>query len=454
MAGGITTMKTGREIALYVLREVDEKESYANIALSHALEQYRPVPQERRLATELVYGTIKAQNTLDWVIGQFASRPLNKMTVWVRNVLRMGVYQLLYLERIPPSAACNEAVNLAKRYGHMGTAKFVNGILRSIARGKDALQFPDIHASPVQHIALEFSHPEWLVERWIARLGIEETIALCRSNNETPRLSVRTNTLKTTRDTLKEELEKEGLNVEESVWTPEGLLLEGFSALGQLCALQQGHFQVQDESSMLVAHVLNPQPGEFIIDACGAPGGKTTHFAQKMQNRGRILSTDIHAHKLKLTQENCQRLGIGIVETQAMDARELHRSFSEQADRVLVDAPCSGLGVLRRKPDSRWRKCPEMLLELPKLQTEILTSAAQCVKPGGVLIYSTCTTEPEENDAVVKSFLLQHEEFVLEHAGHLLPVPRPAQMVQLYPHKDKVDGFFIARMKKAGAARG
>jgi 16S rRNA (cytosine967-C5)-methyltransferase len=450
----MTTMKTGREIALYVLREVDEKESYANIALSHALEKYHPAPQERRLATELIYGTIKAQNTLDWVIGQFASRPLSKMTVWVRNVLRMGVYQLLYLERIPPSAACNEAVNLTKKYGHIGTAKFVNGILRSIVRGKDALQFPDIHTNPVQHIALKFSHPEWLVSRWIARLGVEETIALCSTNNETPRLSARTNTLKTTRDKLKEELEKEGLSVEESVWAPEGLLLEGFSALGQLGALQQGLFQVQDESSMLVAHVLNPQPGEFIIDACGAPGGKTTHFAQKMQNRGRILSTDIHAHKLKLTLENCQRLGISIVETQAMDARELHIHFSEQADRVLVDAPCSGLGVLRRKPDARWRKCLEMLTELPKLQTEILISAAQCVKPGGVLVYSTCTTELEENDAVVESFLIQHPEFVLEHAGHLLPTPRTEQMVQLYPHKDKVDGFFIARMKKAGATRG
>jgi len=444
-------MKTAREIALSVLKEVDEKDAYANIALSHALEQYRPAPQERRLATELVYGTIKAKNTLDWVIGQHASRSLDKMTVWVRNVLRMGAYQLLYLDRIPPSAACNEAVNLTKRYGHMGTAKFVNGILRAIARSKEQIQFPDIASDPVEHIALRFSHPAWLVQRWIARFGVEETIQLCKKNNETPNMSVRTNLLKGTRQELKQQLEADGLTVEESRWAPEGLLIEGFSALGQLDALRQGLFQVQDESSMLVAHVLDPQPGEFIIDACGAPGGKTTHIAQRMGNQGRVLSTDVHAHKLKLTAENCERLGIDIVEAKTMDARFMHELYAGQAERVLVDAPCSGLGVLRRKPDSRWRKCPEMLVELPNLQLAILESAAQCVKPAGILVYSTCTIEPEENEEVIKRFLSGHPEFILEHAGKLLPEPHPAEMVQLYPHRDNVDGFFIARMRKVGA---
>jgi 16S rRNA (cytosine967-C5)-methyltransferase len=445
-------MKTAREIALNVLKEVDEKDAYANIALSHALEQYRPSPQERRLATELVYGTIKAKNTLDWVIGQYASRSLDKMTVWVRNILRMGAYQLLYLERIPASAACNEAVNLTKRYGHMGTAKFVNGILRAIARSKEQIEFPDIASDPAEHIALRFSHPAWLVRRWLTRFRVEETIELCRKNNETPNMSIRANLLKITRQELQHQLEADGLTVEVSGWAPEGLLIDGFSALGQLDALRQGLFQVQDESSMLVAHVLDPQPGEFIIDACGAPGGKTTHIAQKMGNQGRVLSTDIHAHKLKLTAENCGRLGIDIVETKTTDARYLHEAYFEQADRVLVDAPCSGLGVLRRKPDSRWRKCPEMLIELPELQMDILKSAAQCVKPGGILVYSTCTIEPEENEAVIRRFLSGHPEFALEHAGLLLPEPRPEEMVQLYPHRDNVDGFFIVRLRKVGVA--
>lgn len=443
-------MKTGREIALQILKEVDEKDAYANLALSHLLEQERPAPQERRFATELVYGTIKARNTVDWVIGKFANRPLAKMTVWVRNILRLGAYQLLFMERIPPSAACNEAVNLTKRYGHQGTAKFVNGILRAIARQKDELSFPDLQDDPVGHIALRFSHPDWIVKRWLARFGPEETISLCKKNNETPALSVRTNTLKTTRTALKQSLTEEGVQASDSRWAPEGLILEGFSALGQLAALREGLCQVQDESSMLVAHVLDPQPGEFIIDACGAPGGKTTHIAQKMQNRGRILSIDIHGHKLRLTMENCRRLGINIVETAAMDARFLHEQFSLQADRVLVDAPCSGLGVLRRKPDARWRKCPEMLEELSGLQREILASAAQCVKPGGVLVYSTCTIEPEENQDVVRDFLAAHGDFSLEEAGRFLPEASTAEMVQLYPHRDDVDGFFIARMRRAG----
>jgi 16S rRNA (cytosine967-C5)-methyltransferase len=362
----------------------------------------------------------------------------------------MGAYQLLYLDRIPPSAACNEAVNLTKRYGHMGTAKFVNGILRAIARSKDQIEFPDIVSDPVEHIALRFSHPAWLVRRWIARFGVEETIQLCKKNNETPNMSVRANLLKTTRQELQQQLEADGLTVEASRWAPEGLLIDGFSALGQLDALRQGLFQVQDESSMLVAHVLDPQPGEFVIDACGAPGGKTTHIAQKMGNQGRVLSTDIHTHKLKLTAENCGRLGIDIVETKTMDARFMHEIYFEQAERVLVDAPCSGLGVLRRKPDSRWRKCPEMLVELPNLQTAILESAAQCVKPAGILVYSTCTIEPEENEAVIRRFLSGHPEYTLEHAGLLLPEPRPEEMVQLYPHRDNVDGFFIARLRKVG----
>lgn len=441
-------MKTGREIALQVLKEVDENGAYANIALSHILEQYRPAPLERRFITELVYGTIKARNTLDWIIEKFSNRPLAKMTVWVRNVLRMGVYQLLYLERVPPSAACNEAVNLTKRYGHQGTAKFVNGVLRTVARQKTDIRFPVLEEDPVQHIALQFSHPAWMVERWLARFGSEETMRVCQANNETPPLSVRTNTLKITRAELRDKLEKEGLLVEESHWAPEGLILDGFSALGQLAALQEGLFQVQDESSMLVAHVLDPQPGEFIIDACGAPGGKTTHIAQKMNNEGRIFSLDIHAHKLRLIGENCQRLGVDIVETKAMDARCMHEHIHGQADRVLVDAPCSGLGVLRRKPDARWRKTPEMIRELPKLQQEILTSAAQCVKPGGILVYSTCTIEAEENENVIRCFLEGNPAFSLEPAGKFLPVARQEEMVQLFPQRDGIDGFFIARMKR------
>ena len=218
--------------------------------------------------------------------------------------------------------------------------------------------------------------------------------------------------------------------------------------MARLNSLKEGLFQVQDESSMLVAHVVGPQSGEFVIDACGAPGGKSTHLAALMGNKGRVLSTDLYEHKLKLTAENAARLGLNIIETKVFDATKLDTVYAGQADRVLVDAPCSGLGVLRRKPDSRWRKSESMLRDLPVLQADILASAAACVKPGGVLVYSTCTTEPEENEAVVRAFLASRDDFALVSAGALLPVPQADEMVQLWTHTDDVDGFFIARMER------
>jgi 16S rRNA (cytosine967-C5)-methyltransferase len=271
---------------------------------------------------------------------------------------------------------------------------------------------------------------------------------LCRINNTTPPLSLRTNTLKISREELVKHLESEAVIGEPSLWTPEGILCTSYPALSTLRSLEQGLFQVQDESSMLVAHVLGPRPGEFVIDACAAPGGKSTHIAALMQNEGKVLATDIHDHKLAITLDNARRLGIDIIETRQLDATELHKFYQEKADRVLVDAPCSGLGVLRRKADARWRKNPGMLKELPKLQRSILHSAANCVKPGGILVYSTCTTEPEENNDVVTDFLESRPDFTLECAGEHLPVKRSEEMVQLWPHLDHVDGFFITRMRR------
>jgi 16S rRNA (cytosine967-C5)-methyltransferase len=358
----------------------------------------------------------------------------------------MGIYQVFFLSRVPPSAACNQAVELAKRYGHIGTVKFVNAVLRSAARNPEKAEYPDVNDQPALYLALKYFHPKWLVSRWLKRFSFAECESLCQANNATPPLSLRTNTLKTGRDELMKRLADEAVDAEPSDWTPEGIVCRNFPALATLNTLREGLFQVQDESSMLVAHVLAPQPGEFIIDACGAPGGKSTHIAALMGNRGRIVSVDLYDHKLKLTAENASRLGITIIETKEYDAARLDSLFAGQADRVLVDAPCSGLGVLRRKPDSRWRKNETMLRDLPKLQEAILASAANCVKPGGVLVYSTCTTEPEENQQVVEAFLASHADFSLEITGAFLPVKRNDKMVQLWPHHDGVDGFFITRM--------
>ena len=442
-----------REVALTVINEVEVNGAYANIALAREINrrtsQGQLSDQDRRFITELVYGTVKAGATLDWMLGLYLSRPLTKVAPVIKNILRLGLYQLFFLDKIPPSAACNQAVELAKKYGHAGTVKFVNGVLRSAARTPEKVVYPDLSKEPIQHLALKYFHPAWLIERWVSRLGIFACEALCRCNNTTPPLSLRTNTLHINRSDLLKRLAEEGVTCEPSVWSPEGIICSGHPALGTLKSLQAGLCQVQDESSMLVAHILGPRPGEFIIDACGAPGGKSTHIAALLGNTGQVLSTDIYEHKLDITRENASRLSLDNIKTQALDAVNLGSMFPQQADRVLVDAPCSGLGVLRRKPDSRWRKSAAMLKDLPKLQTAILNSAAECVKPGGVLVYSTCTTEPEENQEVVQAFLDSHPEFSLNQTGQYLPgQKRPESMLQLWPHTDGVDGFFIARLSR------
>lgn len=438
-----------REVALKIINEVTTNDAYANIALARELNRQQLSDQDRRFVTELVYGTIKAGKTLDFIISQYINRPLHKVSPIIQDILRLGAYQIFFLSKIPVSAACNQAVELTKKYGHAGTVKFVNAVLRSAARNPAKVVYPDVESNPVGFLSLKYMHPEWIVARWLKRFGLEETEALCQINNLTPPLSVRTNTLKITRDNLLKDLKEEQVVCEASNLTPEGIICHEFPSLGSLSSLKEGLFQVQDESSMLVAHILNPQPGEFVIDACGAPGGKSTHIAALMKNMGQVVSTDIHEHKLQITCANAERLGISIIETHVIDATTIGSQYSLKADRVLVDAPCSGLGVLRRKPDSRWRKKQSMLKDLPNLQRAILSSAADCVKPGGILVYSTCTTEPEENQDVVNHFLTQRTDFMLDDLSEYIPgVKQSSKMIQLLPHINKVDGFFIARMVK------
>ena len=442
-------MDKAREAALKIINAVHEKGAYANVALVQGLRRQELSDVDRRFVTELVYGTVKAGATLDWILRRYVNRPIKKIPPMIADILRLGLYQLLFMDRIPASAACNESVELAKHYGHPGTVKFVNAVLRTAVREPEKAAFPEGKGQATAQLSLSSQHPEWLVRRWIKEFGYEEAAALCAFDNGQAVLSLRTNTLKISREALLAQLQAEGAEAEPSEWAPEGIRCLSHGALDSLPSLQQGLFQVQDESSMQVAHVTDPQPGEFIIDTCSAPGGKTTHLAALMKNTGRILALDIYEHKLQRVAENAQRLGISIIETKLLDAREAGGLYEGQADRVLVDAPCSGLGVLRRKPDARWNKTPEQLTELPPLQKAILSSAAKAVKPGGVLVYSTCTIVPEENQAVVEDFLAAHPSFVLEKTGSLLPgKKRDDMMVQLLPQRDGTDGFFIARLRR------
>ncbi|GAW91423.1 16S rRNA (cytosine(967)-C(5))-methyltransferase RsmB [Calderihabitans maritimus] len=448
-----------RQLALGVLYEIEEQGAYSNLALGKLLSRVHLPSLERSFLTELVYGTVRTKGTLDWVLRQFVKRDLGRIPPRIRLILRMGLYQIMYLDKVPVSAAVNESVELAKKYGHAGLVKFVNGVLRNIARNLNQVEFPSLDEDPVTHISLVYYHPEWMVRRWLERYGIEETVALCRANNRPAVNCIRANTLKVSREELACRLQQEGIEVQQSPYVPEGLRIAEFSGLDELASFRQGLFMLQDEASMLAAHVLKPEAGSFVIDACAAPGSKTTHMAQLMGNRGKIIAWDIHPHRLKLIEDNCRRLGIDIVEVQLGDARLLGERYPGQADYLLIDAPCSGLGVLRRRPDARWRKNPEKILELQKLQLEILDGAANCLRPGGILVYSTCTLEPEENYLVIEKFKEKHPGFKTQDLSKFLPFPLEREedrrmaakgYIQLLPHVHGTDGFFLARLIKNG----
>lgn len=441
-------MDKAREAALKIMAAVHQQGAYANVALAKELRQGNLSDMDRRFVTELVYGAVKAGETLDWIIKKYLVKPWGKVNPLVQEILRLGAYQLRYMDKVPASAACNESVELAKKFANMGAAKFVNGVLRSMVREPAKGNFPAGKGKATLQLALSEQHPEWLVRRWIKEFGYDEAKKLCQFDNEQAPLTVRTNTLKTSPSELFLQLTALGVEATKSQLVDEGYVLENYGALDKLAPLQDGYCQVQDESSMLVAHVVDPQPGDLVLDVCSAPGGKATHMAALMENRGRIVACDIYEHKLQRVMENASRLGINIIDPLLRDAREIQHDFAGKADRVLVDAPCSGLGVLRRKPDSRWRKTPQLLKELPELQLAILKSAAECVRSGGILVYSTCTIAKEENQDVVESFLAANQDFQLEHTGSRLPVPREAEMVQLYPQRDGTDGFFIACMRR------
>ncbi len=405
---------TPRETALKILYKVDKNKAYVNLELKKQLQNNDYKTVDKGLITELVYGITKYKIKIDFVIKKFSSIKIKKISPWVLNILRIGIYQILYLDKIPDSAACNESVKLAKRYGHHASAKFVNGMLRNISRNKENIKFPEKKQNPVEYISITYSHPQWMVEEWKKEYGITFTEELCKANNEIPELIVRTNTLKITRDELVYILKEEGIQVKKGKYNEDALILQGVGNIETLKAFREGLFQIQDESSMLVAKILNPKPDALVIDACCAPGGKTTHIAQLMQNNGQIFGWDIHPHKIKLVESTANRLGITNITAKARDATVLIEHLIGKADRVLVDAPCSGLGIIRRKPDIKWNKINTDLEDIVSMQRKILSVSSKYVKLGGVLVYSTCTIQQKENMGVIQSFLDSHTEFKLD----------------------------------------
>ena len=442
-----------RETAIIILDKILNEKAYSNIALKQGLEYCNLSRVDKALVTEIVNGTLKNMIKLDFIIAKFVKMDMSKLDKNVENILRTGVYQIMYLDRVPDSAACNEGSNLARKFSNEGTVKFVNGVLRNVSRNKDTLQFPDKARDSLRYLSIMYSHPVWIVEKWLGEFGFEFTEQLLIANNQVPHFTIRVNKLKIDKEGLIKILEQEGIEYGDGLYNKEALYIKGTSAIENKSSFRQGLYQIQDESSILVGYVLDPKPGDLVIDICSAPGGKVTHAAELMENKGRIIARDVFQHKLELIQQNCKRLGITIVETEIFDAKELDRKMVNKADKVLLDAPCSGLGALRRKPDMKLKKTSDDFVELNKLQQQMLSKAAEYVKPKGVLVYSTCTINKSENLMVVEAFLKNREDFYLEDISKLLPEnlesnTKTKGYVEIFPNIHGIDGFFIARLRR------
>ncbi len=443
-----TAVSPARVEALRVLCRVEEDQAFADLALEAALERAKLPPRDRALTTELVYGTLRWQRRLDWILAPHSRRRIERLDPWVRNLLRLTAYQLQFLEKVPVWAAVNEAVALAKRRAHGEAAPFINAVLRSLARsGERLLPLP---ADPVEALATRLSFPPWIARRWARRFGLEEALRLMTALNERPPVTVRVNLLKCSRDILIERLsQEEEVKASSTTFAPEGLVLESPGPAFRFKAFKEGWFTLQDEGSMLIGHLLAPNPGETVADVCAVPGTKTTHLAALMQNSGKVVAMDPHAGRLRLVARSAARLGVRIVQCHGGSAEILAPKFKGAFDRVLVDAPCSNLGVLRRNPDVKWRRTESALRTPSNRQQAILEAAASTCRPGGTLVYATCSLEPEENEAVVFPFLEIHPEWQLDPPAKF-PIPlEPPGVLRCLPHRHGTDGFTAFRLRRA-----
>ena len=437
----------GREIAVRVLERVEADASFADIALEAELRAGGPSPRDAALATELVFGTLRWQRYLDWVLSPHSRRHLDALDLRVRVILRATAYQIAFLERVPAFAAVNDAVTLAPHTP--GVKAFVNAVLRSFANRGASEREPAPPGDRLDALGTRCSFPTWLVERWVKRYGHDDAEALMRVLNERPPLTLRTNTLRTTRQALGQRLLfEEGLACQPTSLAPEGLVVSPGGAPADWRAFADGSFAVQDEASMLVARLLAPEPGSTVADVCAAPGTKTTHLAQLMGDRGRVLAFDPQPARLARVDEAAARLGLTIIDARVGGVQALAGGFEAACDGVLVDAPCSNLGVLRRNPEVKWRRQAQDLAPVSRRQAEILAAAATMVRPGGRLVYATCSLEPEENDAVVREFVAAHPGFAVD-PPETFPLPLDADgTLRCLPHRDGTDGFTAVRFRR------
>jgi 16S rRNA (cytosine967-C5)-methyltransferase len=444
--------ESARSLAVDILNRIDQAGLFAEPLLDQALSRGALTDaHDRRLLTEIVYGTLRMRGRIDWVIASFYKGDQTTMDCSVRNILRTALYQFFFTDRIPAFAIVDEAVKLVKAM-HPTASGLVNAILRNVIRTEKEIPWPDIEIDPASHISVCHSHPLWLVKRWIALFGVLETLDLCRANNEIPPLSIRVNRLKATREEVREHLQRSGFTVRETEFSPDGLVLTHPAIpVRDTFSYKEGQIQVQDEASQLAARLLDPGAGEKILDACAGAGVKASHLAEIMKNQGTVTAVDISRQKAKALRENAERLGIAIISPLVRDLREAPGdAFRGAFDGILLDVPCSGLGTLRRNPEIKWRITAQDLRRHADLQKRLLGVAAGCLRQGGRLVYCTCSVMPEENEAVISDFLSRHGDFRCIPPPDIIPLTMVTDKGFFKTRTDRhgTDGFFGAVLQR------
>lgn len=431
-----------RQLAYDVLMDIQQNGAYANLALDKALLRSNLNKNDRRLATELVYGCTKMQLHLDQIIKAYCD--LKKVDKKTLMLLRMAVYQIEYLEKIPEHAILNETVEISKKVG-LHSDKFINGVLRSILREEKMVVWPNKRKQRNQYIAKWYSFPQWLVDSWVKEYGFADTEKLCEYFNSPAQTWVRVNTLKSSADEIKSAFDNLNVNYVQHPQLPEAFCVKSLQKIKQSSLFKQGKIIVQDLSAMLPALILNPEKDMNVLDMCAAPGGKTTYLSAIMNNSGSIMACDLHPHRVELIEHNVQRLGVKNVHCYTGDATALPDNCFVRFDAILLDAPCSGLGVLNRRADLRWRVRKSSLPEIEQLQEQLLDAACHYLKPQGTLVYSTCTLNKNENEYQIERFLEKHPNYECVSFECLGELCESGQKT-IYPHIDQTDGFFIAKL--------
>lgn len=444
-------LRTPRRTAYEILKKIGEQGSFSNLAIKDELNNNHFQDIDRNLITDMVYGTLENQIRIDWIIQQYVKN--NKIANAIRFILRLGIYQILFLDKIPDSAACNEAVKLTKEIGKEKVSGFVNGLLRNVIRNKNVIQYPDKETDPILYLSIMYSYPKWLVSEWINEYGFDFTEEMEAYKKIEYRTSIRPNLLKITKEEWETLLHDRNIDYKRGEWVQNAYYVNHLNKIIKDPIYSHGLCSIQSESSMLVAKILDPKPGQLILDACSAPGGKAAYMAEIALEKASIYACDIYPHRVDLIQKSMNRLDIASVKTYIQDAQIKNPDFINTFNSVLLDVPCSGYGVVNKKPDIKYKKTINEIIELSMVQKNILSVCSQYVKLGGTLVYSTCTIMKKENEEVINHFLQNNTNFIIEDIQKYITTTFLKNRclngyIQIIPHLDGIDGFFICKLKR------